>query len=88
MLVWLHVSTPMLAAAVLPTYTHYIPCTLLVLGIMCAVAAAADKVVTFQPILVMCVTFRYVLIGLSMMEFFQTMNENAFFTPKNTKARS
>ena len=78
-LVRLHVSTPVLAAAVLPTYTNNIlvPRTLLVLGILCAVAAAAaaaavaDKVVTIQPIFVMCVTFRYVLIGVSMMIFFK-----------------
>ena len=70
-LVWLHVSTPMLAAAVLPTYTNNIPRTLLVSCILCAVVAAADKVVTIQPILGMCVTFRYVLIGSSMMNCFK-----------------
>ena len=73
-LVWLHVSTPMLAAAVLPTHTNNIPRTLLVSGILCAVAAAAaaaDKFVTIQAILVICVTFRYGLIGSSMMIFFK-----------------
>lgn len=72
-MVRLHVSTPMHAAVVLPTHVNiYITCTQLVLGIMCAVAAAAaavDQVVTLEPMLVMCVTFRYILGGLSMIFF-------------------
>ena len=79
----------MLGAAVLPTYTNNIPRTLLVFGALCA-AAAADKIVTIQPILVVCATFRYTLIGLSMKIFFQALNDQTtlFFAPKNTKAHS
>ena len=91
-LVWLHVSTPMLAAAVLPTYTNNIPRTLLVLGILCAVAAAAaaaHKVVTIQPTLVMCVNIPLCFDWFIDDDFLQTMNgQKTLFSPRKIQRQA